>query len=117
MGLAAGEVLAPDENLPCCRSSGLQLLPIKALHRHDGYISFAVRGGDDWRPVISIRANALDEWFPEFTDRLLRDSMVSINASYCLSRRRTDLPCGPPAHRKDTLRYLCAGYVDIDYYK
>src|ERR1700677_1992915 len=49
--------------------------PIKVLHRHDGCISFAVRGEDvQWKQVISIRANALDDWFPQFTEQLLRDS-------------------------------------------
>jgi hypothetical protein len=106
------------ERVPAPYLRGPQLAPIKALHRHDGYISFAVRGydPDEWRQVISIRATALDEWFPHFTQQLLRDSMVSINASYCLALRRTDLPYGATAHRKDTLRYLCACFVDLDYY-
>ena len=107
---AAADVYGNDQRL--------QLGPLKVLHRHDGYISFAVRGEEDgWHQVVSIRADALDEWFPEFTQQLLRDSMVSINASYCLSNRRTDLPYGPTLHRKNTLRYLCACYCDIDYYK
>lgn len=91
--------------------------PIKVLHRHDGFISFAVRGEDvQWKQVISIRANALDDWFPQFTEQLLRDSQMSINGSYCTANRRTDLPYGRPLHRKDTLRYLCAAYCDLDYY-
>jgi hypothetical protein len=107
-------VLAPIEQ----KSTDLKMMrPIKVLHRHDGYISFAVRGEDVlWRQVISIRASALDEWFPQFSEQLLRDSQMSINGSYCTANRRTDLPYGRPLHRKDTLRYLCAAYVDLDYY-
>jgi len=112
--MAADSVLAN----PPVRQVRPQLGPIKALHRHDGYISFAVTGDEsDWRQVVSIRASALDEWFPEFTQQLLRDSLVSINASYCLANRRMSEPHGRPLHRNETLRYLCACYSDLDYYK
>jgi hypothetical protein len=44
---------------------GPQLLPIKVLHRHDGYISFADKiEEDDFRPKFAIRADALDSYFP-----------------------------------------------------
>jgi hypothetical protein len=98
--------------------AGLMLAPIKALHRHsDGFISFAVGGGHgDWNQVVSIRADALDTYFPEFTSQLLRDSLVSINASFCTLAKHKNAPYGRPLHRRDTLRYLNAAYVDLDYY-
>lgn len=103
--------------LPADPAPRPQLAPIKALHRHDGYISFATRcGEDDWKQVIAIKATALDEWFPQFTEQLVRDSFVSINASYCLASGSTKKDEGFPKHRNDTLRYLCACYCDLDYY-
>ena len=99
--------------------AGLMLTPIKALHRHsDGFISFAVGGGHgDWNQVVSIRADALDTYFPEFMSQLLRDSLVSINASFCALAKHKNAPYGRPLHRRDTLRYLNTTYVDLDYYK
>ncbi|MBB5319262.1 hypothetical protein [Tunturibacter empetritectus] len=46
--------------------------PIRTLHRHDGYITFMVKdaGDPDRRERhFAIRVDALDTWFPEFTDR------------------------------------------------
>ena len=99
------------------QGAGPQLFPIKALHRHDGYIAFALKNGDDFRPAFSIRADALDSIFPEFRLRLLKDSFVSLNGSYCLANRQTGKVHGPPRHRNDSLRYLCACYADLDFYK
>ena len=92
-----------------------QLRPIKVLHRHDGYISFMVRDGDELRPRFAIRATELDEIFPEFAVQLIRDSFVSINAGYTLADR-SNAPTGRPLHRTEFLRYLCACYCDLDYY-
>src|ERR1035437_4434853 len=97
-------------------ASEITLPPIKALHRHDGYISFAVKTDDIFCPKFAIRADALDSLFPQFREQLLKDSFLSINAAYCLARRNTTLLKGRPNHRSDTLRYLCACYCDIDYY-
>jgi hypothetical protein len=80
--------------------------PILHLHRHeDGYISFAVeREGDDFRPLVAIKAGELETWFPFFQDQLLKDSYCSINADWRLRK------CGPhgnaygyPLHRSDRL--------------
>jgi hypothetical protein len=79
-----------------------------------------VKDDDDPDSLISrfaIRANALDTWFPEFTADLVRNSFVSINASYTLANRNTTAPHGRPLHNTDSLRYLCACYCDIDYYR
>jgi hypothetical protein len=97
-------------------ASGLSLPPIKALHRHDGYISFAVKSDDTFCPKFAIRADALDTLFPEFRVQLLKDSFLSINAAYCLGRGDTTTLTGRPSHKSGTLRYLCACYCDIDFY-
>ncbi len=48
----------------------------------------------------------------------VKDSYVSINAGYRLSRfGRNGSAYGYPKHDSLNLRYLCACYVDIDYYK
>lgn len=97
------------------------LAPIMALHRHDdGYISFAVsrEAGEDFRPLVSIRADEMVQYFPEFRERFLKDSYVAINADYQLLRKRSaGAAYGTPMHRGDRLRYLCAAYADIDFYK
>jgi hypothetical protein len=95
---------------------GPEIGPIKVLHRHDdGYISFMVRDGDDIGKRFAIRASELTEIFPEFTAHLIRDSFVSINAGYTLANH-SGAAFGCPKHRTEFLRYLCACYVDLDYY-
>ena len=44
--------------------------PILNLHRHqDGYIAFATeRDGEDFRPLVAIRASELETYFPQFRD-------------------------------------------------
>jgi hypothetical protein len=98
--------------------AGPQLHPIKALHRHDGYIKFMVKDAGDpdrMEQQFSIRADALDTWFPEFTAALVRNSFFSINGGYRLADR-SSAPWGRPLHNTDSLRFLCACYCDIDYY-
>lgn len=107
----------PEYISQAAEGPGPQLFPIKALHRHDGYIAFALKNGDDFRPAFSIRADAIDSIFPEFRPRLLKDSFVSMNGSYCLANGHTGKAQGFPRHRNDTLRYLCACYADLDFYK
>jgi hypothetical protein len=75
-----------------------------------------VRNGDDIGDRFAIRASALDEIFPEFTAQLMRDSFVSINAGYTLADH-SNASFGRPKHRTEFLRYLCACYCDLDYYK
>jgi hypothetical protein len=116
------ELLFADPNpISIARPSrpGPQFLPIKALHRHDGYITFIVKddeGGDRLARRFAIRADALDTWFPQFTADLMRNSFCSINGGYTLANRNTTSPYGRALHNTDSLRYLCACYCDIDYY-
>jgi hypothetical protein len=94
--------------------------PLLQLHRHgDGYIAFATeRDGEDFRPLVSIRAGELEEWFPLFRDQLLKDSFVGINADWRLRKYGEHGDSyGYPLHRRDRLRYINACYVDIDHYK
>src|ERR1022692_2169377 len=102
------------------RYTEIAAAPILRLHRHsDGYIAFAAeRDGEDFRPVISIRASELETWFPAFREQLLRDSYVGINADWRLRSYGSDGPAyGYPLHRSDQLRYINACYVDIDLHK
>jgi hypothetical protein len=100
------------------RATVPDLAQIMTLHRHqDGYISFGVSDPDHFRPVVSIRADELERYFPEFREQLLKDSHVSVNAGYQLRRQGRDGAAhGYPMHRSDRLRYLCAAYADIDFY-
>ena len=94
-----------------------QVASMLLLHRHpDGVISFAVESDGRWRPVHAVRARDLESIFPEFREQLLRDSFVSINAAHRMARRSGGR-LGMPAHKTETLRYLCACYCDIDCYK
>jgi hypothetical protein len=94
--------------------------PILRLHRHrDGYIAFAsMRDGDDFRPLISIKASELETWFPMIREQLEKDSYVAINGDWRLKRNGPDGDLyGYPLHRTDRLRYINACYVDIDFKK
>jgi len=101
-----------DQNEP-------KLPPMQDLHRHeDGYVAFAAKNEDDFRPKFAVRASALEQYFPDFRDQLTKDSYVSINASYKTARRLNRAgTVGIPAHSTDNLRYLCACYSDLDFYK
>ncbi len=92
---------------------------IRTLHRHsDGYVSFASISDDEFRLKVAIKASQLDTVFPEFLNSLLKDSFVSINASWRLAHFSCNkLSSGYPRHATDTLRYLCACYSDVDFYK
>lgn len=95
--------------------------PILHLHRHqDGYVAFAVErdGGEDFRPLVSIRASELETWFPAFRDQLMKDAFVGINADWRLrSYGEHGAVYGFPLHRSDRLRYINACYVDVDFHK
>jgi hypothetical protein len=120
VGLDASTV-SQITNEPEC--SMPQLALIKTLHRHkDGYVTFSVGSGDDFHNRVAIRAGQLETYFPEFVSELLKDSYVSINADFRLAKlhwrdgKRTTA-YGYPKHSTDSLKYLCACYVDIDYYR
>lgn len=118
--VGAPSVTKTTLQVPRKSREGPQLHPIKALHRHNGYITFMVKGDEDEDGAVrrfAIRADTLDTWFPEFAAELVRNSIVSINASYALANRNTTAHHGYPLHNNDSLRYLCACYCDIDYYK
>jgi hypothetical protein len=114
------EIMAPLRAFDTAEH-GSMLAPIITLHRHkDGYVSFAVSrdDGDDFRPLVSIRAKDLANCFPAFREQLLKDAYVAINADYRVRRQGPEgAAYGYPLHRIDQLRYLCAAYADIDFYK
>jgi hypothetical protein len=102
------------------RYSAISAAPILNLHRHqDGYIAFATeRDGEDFRPLVAIRASELETYFPQFRDQLLKDAYVGINADWRLRSFGEDgHSYGYPLHRSDKLRYINASYVDIDFYR
>ena len=119
----SGTESVPEDRLSPDNGSSEQptIAPILALHRHDdGYIAFAVarETGEDFRPLISVRRDELARYFPEFREQLLKDAYVSINADWRLQRYGKNGPAhGYPLHRTDRLRYLCAAYADLDYYR
>jgi hypothetical protein len=101
--------------------SDLNLAPVAALHRHhDGYVAFAVSRdrGEDFRPLVSIRRDELALRLPDFRHKFLKDAYASINAGWRLRRRYEAAGrCGYPCHRTYDLRFLCAAYADLDYYR
>jgi hypothetical protein len=99
----------PEQNSPL-------LWPILELHRHnDGYVVFSSKSGDDLVDRCAVRADELQTYFPQFRDQLAKNSFVGINADWRLARGKG--PRGFPAHHTGNLRYLCACYVDLDYYR
>lgn len=99
----------PEQNEP-------QLSPILELHRHkDGYVVFSSKNGEDLVDRCAVRADELQTYFPQFREQLVKNSFVAINADWRLARGKG--PRGFPAHHTGNLRYLCACYVDLDYYR
>jgi hypothetical protein len=95
----------------------ITLVSIMELHRHtNGYIHFAIKSDDALVPFHSIRADVLDSMLPAFREELEKNSFVSINASFRETWTSRANRRGKP-HSTSTLRYLCACYADIDYYK
>ena len=93
-----------------------QLSPILQLHRHDdGFVVFSSKSGEDMADRCAVRIDNLQTCFPQYREQLLKDSFVAINADWRLARGKGRW--GYPFHRTDSLRYLCACYVDLDYYK
>jgi len=93
------------------------VLPIIELHRqHDGYVSFHVKRGDQFRDLFSIRADELETVFPSILAELQRDSYYSVNAAYRPGYGKNPAhPNLPRAHRKvSDLRWLTACYSDLD---
>jgi hypothetical protein len=79
-------------------------------------ITFVVKDGEDWHRVCAVRASDLERTYPSLRDKLLRNSYVSLNAAYRMSKGSRKA-VGWSDHNTGTLRYLCACYCDIDYYK
>jgi len=94
-----------------------QFGPLLDLHRHkDGYVRFAVSQDDDFRPLVAILSGELSTCFPTFQDRMLKDSYVSINASWRLQKCGSEGKAyGHPKHSTSDLRFLCACYADLDF--
>jgi hypothetical protein len=106
------ETINTEDQLQYPTTSG-----IKQIHRHNGFISFGAKSGEDFHHLASIQRSELDSIFPFFQERLEKDAYVSVNGSY---RETQSLNSSPRAitkyHSADTLKYLCACYADIDYY-
>ena len=104
--------------LPGPEPTGPELLPIRAIHRHDdGVISFHRKNADGgFENLFAIRSEHLEGMFPEFRAQLEADSYFSVNAFWHRERGRQYLKA-TEARRPERLRYLCAAYCDLDSYK
>lgn len=100
------------------QARGLDLNPLLLLHRHsDGFVTFHSLTDRSFRDVNAVRGSALRKYFPFLGAELDEDGLVSINAFYKPKDKdgRT-AEIGVPLRRTDALRYLCACYVDLDFY-
>jgi len=98
----------------------VDLLPIMRLHRaHDGHVTFHHRVGGAFRDLVSVPADELEKWFPEFVAQLDADSYFSVNAFYrggnAPSSVNAQLPI--PFRRRAGLRWLTACFADLDAYR
>ena len=93
------------------------LAAIAAIHRHtDGVITFHKKVDGCFENLFAIRAQHLESMLPEVRHQLDTDVFVSVNAYWHAEENRHYLSaaqCRQP-HR---LRYLCACFVDLDFYK
>jgi hypothetical protein len=115
-GLHHGVTPAAEPNT----TAAVDPCPIALLHRGtDGYISFHRKDSGTFQNLFSVRAAALDRWFPKIRPYLGQDSYFSVNSYYrgehWLSKRLPELP---DAYREESgLRYLNACFVDLDVYR
>jgi hypothetical protein len=111
------EALTP-EVLPGPEPSGPELAPIAAIHRHeDGVITFHRKIRDRFENLWGIRANDLDSMFPQFREQLERDAYFSVNAFWSPEKGRKHYLPAARIRKTKNLRYLCAAYTDLDFYK
>jgi hypothetical protein len=105
--------------LPGPEPTGAELLPIEVVHRHqDGVITFHAKNADGtFENLFGIRAEDLQDMFPEFKQQLEVDAYYSLNAYYHPEKRRRTRLKATTARRPDRLRYLCAVYCDLDCHK
>lgn len=105
--------------LPGPEPTAPELSPMEVVHRHqDGIVTFHVKNADgEFENLFGIRAEDLQDMFPEFKQQLEADAYYSLNAYYHPEKRRRARIKATEARRPDRLKYLCAVYCDLDCHK
>jgi len=96
-----------------------ELTPHLAVWRApDGWATFHRKHPEtgEHQDLFSLPVERLQGWFPALRQWLLRDAYASVNLMYrgAPYPSKTDARLPAPWRGHDRLRYLCAGYVDID---
>lgn len=99
--------------IPICDELAL----IQSIHRHtDGVVTFHCKLDDQFENLFAIRADYLP-WMLSTTDhRLASDAFMSVNA-YWHPKRNPHYLSAAQCRKPNRLRYLCACFADLDFYK
>jgi len=96
--------------------TGPDWYPIAQIHRaHDGLITFLQKGEGEEFHSFAIRAEDLQQYFPEFVEELEQDAYFSLHGMYRPEKAGRGILRG--SYRKTrNLRWLNAAWVDCDCY-
>jgi hypothetical protein len=98
-------------------SKGAEFSPIEVIHRHsDGVVTFHKKEEDLFDNLFAIRAEHLSSILPDVRGQLESDAFMSMNAYWHREKNRHYLSA-VQCRRPNRLRYLCACYADLDFYK
>jgi hypothetical protein len=112
-----GGSLSAGAEADCAKPTGPELNPLKIIHRHsDGVITFHRKAGDSFENLFAIRGEHLTRLFPEIRHQLETDAFMSLNA-YWHSEPNRHLLSAAQCRKPNRLRYLCACFADLDFYK
>ncbi|MGD1096611.1 MAG: hypothetical protein ABSB35_32035 [Bryobacteraceae bacterium] len=94
-----------------------ELSLLKLIHRHDdGVITFHQKMDGDFKNLFAIRSEHLSRTFPEIVSHLEADVFMSMNA-FCNRERGRHYLSAAQCRQSNRLRYLCACFTDLDFYK
>jgi hypothetical protein len=102
--------------LPGLEPQAPELGPMLALHRHaDGILTFHRKSEEtgEFENLFGIRAKDLATAFPRFRHALDRNAFFSVNCFWHPDRKR-EFFSAVQARQSNKLRYLCAGFADLD---
>jgi len=95
----------------------VELALIQAIHRHtDGVVTFHCKQNDQFENLFAIRSGYLPCLLSTTDQRLASDAFMSVNA-YWYPERTPRYLSAAQCRKPNRLRYLCACFADLDFYK
>lgn len=93
------------------------LAHLKMIHRHDdGVVTFHRMANGRFENLFGVRAQHLSQVFQDVCPKIESDAFISLNAYWHPNTNQHYLPAAQ-CRQPNRLRYLCACYADLDFYK